>query len=130
MHSLQPRSPCVVAVAIALAIMLASCTTLVEPTTCSQAPMHVRGKQQGTTACGDIHDARFCDYVATAVEGADCGSLRIVPSEHFCVVTRTSCVDTSYAVKGHDCKVARYEKVRNGAFAEECPAGAPFFINR
>jgi len=50
---------------------LSSCTTYLQPTTCDRAPRSPTGKQQGTTACGGIHDARFCDYVAVAVEGAD-----------------------------------------------------------
>jgi hypothetical protein len=100
-------------------VALWSCTTFIEETTC----------ERGKTACGGIHDARFCEYVAVAVEGADCTALGIVESKQFCVVTSTACIDTHYAVKNGDCRVVRYEKVRDSARAE-CSSGAPTFVNR
>jgi hypothetical protein len=116
---------------IAMASAVSSCTTFVEPTTCERAPVSPSGQQpRGTTACGEIHDARFCDYVAIAVEGADCNTLGIVQSKHFCVVTHEACIETNYSVKDRDCKVVRYLKVLDSTFSEGCPAGAPFFINR
>jgi hypothetical protein len=77
---------------ISAAIATASCTTFVEPITC----------EQGSTACGGVHDARFCDYVAVAVEGADCTALSVVPTKHFCVVTTGACIDTNYTVRDRD----------------------------
>jgi hypothetical protein len=107
------------AVVTAALASLSSCTTFVEPTAC----------ERGSTACGGIHDARFCDYVAVAVVGADCNALGVIESSHFCVVTSTACIDTNYALKDRDCKVVRYEKVSDSAWAK-CPAGAPTFVNR
>jgi len=104
---------------VAMIVALASCTTFVQPTTC----------KQGSTACGGISDARFCGYVAVAVEGADCAELGIIESKAFCVVTTSACIDTHYAVKNHDCRVLRYERVRDSARAD-CTPGAPTFINR
>ena len=86
---------------MATAVLLPSCTTYAQPATC----------ERGSSACGGIHDARFCDSVAIAVEGADCGALGIVDGKHFCVVTPTSCVDTTYAARDWDCKVFRYQSV-------------------
>jgi hypothetical protein len=103
---------------MATAVAVTNCTTFVEPTTC----------ELGSTACGGIHDARFCDYVAEAIEGGDCAALNIAPSEHFCVVT-TKCIDTNYAVKNRDCRVLRYENVLDSAW-DHCPADAPRFVNR
>jgi hypothetical protein len=104
---------------VATAVALPCCTTFVEPTTCSQ----------GASACGGIHDARFCENVAIAVEGADCTALNIVQSKPFCVVTTSACIDTHYAVKDRDCRVTRYQGVRDSAYSD-CPPGAPMFINR
>jgi hypothetical protein len=116
---------------IAMAALLSGCTTFLEPTTCERAPMQPSGlRQHGTAACGGIHDARFCDYVAIAVEGADCNALGVIESKHFCVVTRGACIDTNYSVNGRDCKVVRYKKVSDSTFSEECATGAPFFVNR
>jgi|HubBroStandDraft_1064217.scaffolds.fasta_scaffold331937_2 hypothetical protein len=95
-----------------------SCTTFVEPTTC----------KLGSTACGGIHDSRFCEYLTVDVEGADCAALNLAPSKLFCVVT-SQCIDTNYAVKNRDCKVLRYSRVRDN-YRDECPEGAPTFINR
>ena len=126
-HSLRRRlvTPWVVAT-----LALSGCTTYLQPTTCDRLPRSPTGPQQGTTACGGIHDARFCDYVAVAVEGADCAPLGIVETKHFCVVTHAACIDTHYAVKDHNCRVAHYEKVHDSPFAEECPSDAPTFVNR
>lgn len=98
--------------------VVAGCTTHIQPTTC----------EPGSTACGGIHDARFCEYVATVVEGADCGSLGIAESRPFCVVT-TRCNDTDYAVKDRDCRVLRYQAVRDG-YRNECTPGTPMFVSR
>ena len=104
--------------ALGAAVFVPSCTTYVQPATC----------ERGSTACGGIHDARFCDYVAVSVEGADCASLGLAEAKHFCVVT-TRCVDTDYVVRDHDCKVVRYQKVRDSMRAE-CAPGAPTFVSR
>jgi hypothetical protein len=45
---------------IALTAFASSCTTFVRPTTC----------ERGASACDGIHDARFCDYAAVALQGA------------------------------------------------------------
>ncbi len=103
---------------VIVAAAAASCTTFVQPTTC----------EPGSTSCGGIHDARFCEYEATAVEGAACAGLGLVEAKPFCVVT-TACVHTNYAVRDQDCKVLRYKAVRD-AMRAECPPGAPVFVNR
>jgi hypothetical protein len=100
-------------------VVLASCTTFVEPTTC----------QRNSTSCGGIDDARFCEYVADAVRGMDCAELGLAPSRPFCVVTFGSCIETSYAVKDRDCKVIRYETVRDSTRAD-CSPGTPMFVNQ
>lgn len=105
--------------AIAAAAAMTRCTTYIQPTTC----------ERNSTSCSGIHDARFCQYVATAVEGTACASLGLVEAKPFCVVTTTGCIETNYAVKDQDCKVVRYESVRDSVRAE-CPSGAPTFVNR
>jgi hypothetical protein len=100
------------------AAVVPSRTTYVQPTLCDP----------GATACAGIHDARFCEYVAVSVEGADCGAIGLAQSKPFCVVT-TPCIDTNYAVKDRDCKVLRYQAVRDGMRAE-CAPGAPTFVTR
>jgi len=102
---------------ITAALLLPSCTTFVRPTTCTQ----------GSTSCGGISDARFCEYVAVAVEGWECARLGLVESKPFCVVRAGPCVDTNYAVR--DCKVLRYEPLRDSA-RDDCPPGAPMFVSR
>jgi hypothetical protein len=109
----------VAGLALATATVLTSCTTTIHPTTC----------EPGSTSCGGIHDARFCEYVATAVQGAACASLGLVEARHFCVVTTAACMETTYAVKDQDCEVLQYEAVRDSTRAE-CPPGAPIFVNR
>jgi L-alanine-DL-glutamate epimerase-like enolase superfamily enzyme len=104
---------------IVAAAATTSCTTFIQPTTC----------EPGSTSCGGIHDARFCEYVATAVEGTACAAVGLAEARHFCVVTTTACVDTSYAVKDQDCRVLSYETLRDGMRAD-CPPGAPMFVNR
>jgi hypothetical protein len=104
---------------VAAAAVLPSCTTFLTPTVC----------EERSTACGGIHDARFCDYVAITAQGADCAALGVVESKHFCVVTTSACTDTSYAVKNRDCKVLKYEAVRFSGEAA-CEPGAPMFVNR
>jgi hypothetical protein len=98
---------------------MASCTTFVQPTTCTP----------GSTSCGGLSDARFCEYTALAVEGGDCPGLGIVASRTFCVVTTQACIDTSYAVKDRDCRVLRYERLRDST-RSACPPGTPTFVNR
>jgi uncharacterized lipoprotein NlpE involved in copper resistance len=97
---------------------LPSCTTFIEPTTCDQ----------GSTACAGIHDARFCDDVAIAVQGADCAALGVVEGKHFCVVTTTACTDTRFAVKNRHCEVLQYRAVRDSMQAD-CAPGTPMFVN-
>ncbi len=106
--------------AVAAAILLPSCTTFVRPTTC----------KPGSTSCnGEPPDERFCEYVVLAAEGADCASLGMVVSRHFCVVRPGPCVDTTYAVTDHDCRVLRYETLRDSTH-DDCPPGAPMFASR
>jgi hypothetical protein len=102
-----------------IAVVLTACTTYVKPTTC----------EPGSTACGGLHDARFCEYRALAVEGTDCPSLAIVPSRPFCVVTTQACIDTNYSVKGRDCRVLKYDRMLDTA-RDECPRDVPMFVNR
>ncbi len=106
-----------VAAATAVIALLPACTTFVRPTACPP----------GATACGGIEDARFCESTAISVEGADCAGLGIAPAKPFCVVTAGPCVATTYAVEGRDCRVARYERLRDSA-RDDCPLGAPIFI--
>lgn len=108
-----------VAVLGAALIWMPSCTTLVRPTICDR----------DSTACGGIHDARFCDYIAVSVEGADCSLLGIVETKHFCVVTAAPCSDTNYAVKDRDCAVLRYQPVSD-SFRADCAPGTPMFVNQ
>jgi hypothetical protein len=104
--------------AVGAAVLAPSCTTYVQPTTCDP----------GSTACGGIHDARFCEYVALSVEGPDCASFGLAESKPFCVVT-TRCLGTDYAVKDRDCRVRRYQTVRDSMRAE-CAPGTPTFVTR
>ena len=106
------------ALAIVVTMFLASCTTFVRPTTC----------EQGSSACGGLHDARFCDAVAIAVERTDCAALGVISSQHFCVVTGSSCVHTHYVVDGHDCRVLQYRSLRDSS-RMDCPRGTPTFVN-
>ena len=105
--------------AVVAVVALPRCTTFVQPTSC----------KNGASSCGGIRDARFCDIVADEVEGADCELLGVLPSHHFCVVTRSACVHADYAVKGRDCRVRRYEPVRSTWYAD-CPPGVPVFVSR
>jgi hypothetical protein len=105
--------------AIAVAAVLPSCTTFVRPTVC----------EPRATTCGGIHDARFCHYVATAVEGTDCTALGIVERQPFCVVTSEACTDTTYEVKARDCKVVNY-RLEKDSYRADCAPGTPIFINR
>jgi hypothetical protein len=100
-------------------LLLASCTTFVRPTTCVP----------GSTSCGGISDARFCEYTVLAVEGEDCAHMGISVSRPFCVVTPVACIDTNYALRDYDCRVLRYERVQDSARAN-CPPDAPTFVNR
>ena len=95
------------------------CTAFVQPTFC---------EAKATRSAG-IHDARFSDIVATAVEGADGAGLGLVPSQHFCVVTRSAFIHSDFAVKDRDCRVLRYEDARS-SWDNECPVGAPVFVTR
>lgn len=104
---------------VAATVSLTGCTTYVEPTACTPE----------STACGGVSDARFCESVAIAVEGADCKRLGIVESKPFCVVRAGSCISTNYVVQGRDCSVLQYESVRDAARAD-CPPGAPMFVAR
>jgi hypothetical protein len=102
----------------AVAALALGCTTYVKPTTCTE----------GSTECGGVHDARFCEYVARAVQGAGCTSLGVIQERPFCVVT-TSCVDTSYVVKTGDCRILQYQKVRDDD-RDECAPSTPMFVSR
>jgi hypothetical protein len=100
-------------------LLLSSCGGLIQPTTC----------ELNSTTCAGIHDARFCDYVALAVEGRACAELGVGEAKHFCVVTATRCIDTNYSFSNRDCRVVRYEAVRDSARAD-CPSDAPMFVMR
>lgn len=102
----------------AVALAFAACTTSVEPARC----------EPGSTQCAGIHDARFCDYVAIAVEGTGCAALGIAPSKQFCIAT-TACLDTSYVVAGRDCRVRLYHALSDNA-RYDCPPGVPTFVTR
>jgi len=104
---------------VASTAVLAACTTYVEPTSCTP----------GSSSCAGISDARFCEYVATAVEGDGCARVGLVASRQFCVGKAGPCVDTTYAVRDSDCTVVEYESLRDGARAS-CPPGAPSFVSR
>ena len=67
--------------------------------------------------------------MAVSVDGADCGALGIVASKHFCVVTPSACTETDYVVRGRDCRVLRYESVRDRIHAE-CGPEVPMFVAR
>jgi hypothetical protein len=102
------------AMLLAAAVWLPSCTTFVEPVQCQGPPF----------SCNERSDVKFCQYTAVAVEGTDCANVGMVASKDFCVVTATACVDTSYAVKGRDCRVLEYHAVRAW---RQCPVGTPTF---
>lgn len=103
--------------ALVLPLVVASlaCTTYVEPVACESGPY----------TCNRTVDVKFCENVALAVDGKDCADLGIVPSRHFCLVTTTKCVGTSYAVRGHDCRVAQYQALYEEG--GECSPGTPTF---
>jgi hypothetical protein len=105
--------------ALVSAAVLAACTSYVEPASCTP----------GSSSCAGISDARFCEYVATAVEGGGCARVGLVTSRQFCVVKAGPCATTTYAVKDSDCTVVEYERLRDGAHAS-CPPGAPSFVSR
>lgn len=120
MGTVGPCSPLAPRIAmLASAITLSSCGGFVQPATC----------EPNSTTCGGIHDARFCDYVAVDVEGSACADLGIVAAKHFCVVTPMRCVEATYLFGDRDCRILRYESVRNSVRAD-CPSGAPTFVMR
>ena len=100
-------------------LLLSGCTTYGRPVTC----------EPGSSGCGGIHDARFCEYQALAIRGSDCPSLEIGPAKPFCVVTTQACIDTNYSVKDRDCEVLRYERLIDSG-RDDCPPGVPIFLNR
>ena len=104
---------------IVTAARLIGCTTFLRPTE----------RERDSTTCGGIHDARTCEYVAIAVEGAACAEVGTVAAEHFRVVTTKGCIDTTCAVGDHDCKELRYQAVRASMHAD-FPPGTPTFVNR
>jgi hypothetical protein len=99
--------------------MLSGCTTSVRATTCTE----------GATSCAGVRDARFCEYVAIQTEGDDCKSNRIIDRQPFWVVTPTRCTSTTYALEDGDCRVIRYELVRDASRVER-NADAPMFVGR
>jgi hypothetical protein len=120
MSRLPRRKVRIIGGALGAGMVVVGCTTFVRPTTCTR----------GLTSCGGISDARFCDYVALVVEGADCPDLGVAPAKPFCVVTAgRACIDTNYAVRDRHCKVLQYQSVSDGNRAD-CPPGAPMFVNR
>jgi hypothetical protein len=105
--------------AVSAAVILSGCTTGVQPTTC--AP--------GATSCAGVRDARFCEYLAVQTEGDDCRANGIIESEPFWVVTPNRCTSTTYVLENGDCRVLRYELLRDANHVERA-AGAPMFVNR
>jgi hypothetical protein len=103
------------AATVAVSMALASCTAPMVPTDCGRQAFR----------CGAVSDVKFCESVALDVEGSDCTSLGVEPSKPFCYATRARCVHADYAVKGRDCKVLRYQPVREWS---ECSLGTPTFI--
>jgi hypothetical protein len=99
---------------LAKAVLLAGCTTFVDPVQCHGPAF----------TCNERSDVKFCEYQAVAVEGTACADVGLVEAKDFCVVTATACVDTSYAVKGRDCRVLEYRPVRAW---RQCPAGTVTF---
>jgi hypothetical protein len=99
---------------LAAAAALSSCTTFMHPVTCSGGAFH----------CGPASDVRFCESVALVVEGTDCTTLGLAPHKRFCFVSRTQCVSTTYAVKDRDCRIVRYEPLKDWS---ECSEGTPTF---
>jgi hypothetical protein len=104
---------------IVSALSFSNCGGFVEPATC----------ERDTTTCGGIHDARFCDYVALSVEGNACADLGIAEAKHFCVVNSARCIPASYSFGDRDCRVLRYQTVRD-SWRADCPSGAPVFVMR
>jgi|SRR5579883_859511 hypothetical protein len=92
------------------------CTTYVEPVACESG---------GPYTCNQSAEVKFCEYVAMAIDGKDCADLGIVASRPFCVVTTERCIDTSYAVRGRDCRVTQYQAVREDEAL--CSPGTPTF---
>jgi hypothetical protein len=99
-----------------IAIVGTSCTTMIQPVQCPGTPYQ----------CNEVHDATFCEYEATASEGADCAELGLSTSSHFCVVTGAACVlETNYQVPDRSCRVTQLEMIREGG---ECKPGLPTFM--
>ncbi len=115
----KPVSSSLIASSILSVCIFTSCTTYVQPTTC----------EANKSECGGIRDARFCAYIAVNVSGADCETLGLVASKPFCVVSPAGCMDTDYAVKGRDCKVVRYQGVRDSC-RNDCAPGVPMFVSQ
>jgi len=99
-----------------LLVTLSSCTTAIQPVKCEGGPFR----------CNERADVKFCEYQAVAVQGTDCADVGLVESKNFCVVTKARCVDTSYSVKGRDCRVLEYRAVRQW---RECSQGTPTFVD-
>lgn len=66
---------------------------------------------------------------STKHEGVARGDVSLVEGKLFCFVTSQACIHTNHAVKDQDCKVVRYELVRDRMSAD-CPIDAPMFANR
>jgi hypothetical protein len=97
-----------------VALAVASCTTYLRPVECRGGPFK----------CNEPLDVAFCEYVATSVEGSDCARLGLADGKSFCVVTHDRCRSTRYALRDADCRVVRYEPVRE---FRECSPGTPTF---
>jgi hypothetical protein len=108
-----------VASAAIVVTVATGCTTYVQPTSCAQ----------GSTTCGGVRDARFCEYEAEKTAGPDCASSGLAAGRRFYVVTSTECTDTRYAVMGKDCRVLAYRELRDGDRAED-ESGVPVFDSR
>ncbi len=106
-----------IGVALMLGAALTCCTTFVRPIACGPTPR----------ACGEMHDARFCENIVVAAKGADCASAGLSAGQRFCYVTmRGPCVWTTYALVGRDCVVSEYTPVREWY---DCSPGTPTFGN-
>jgi hypothetical protein len=101
-------------IALAVILVLPSCTTVVQPADCGGRPY----------ACADLHDVKFCESRAVALEGKDCANAGLSVGKPFCFVSTNQCATTTYALKGLDCTVSRYDRLREWS---ECSPGTLTF---
>ena len=99
---------------VAGATLASSCTTSLRLVKCEGGPYR----------CGDEQDVKFCEFEATAVEGAGCGEVGVASGKRFCVVAHDGCASTQYAVKDGDCSIREFRAIREW---RECSPGVPTF---